>query len=154
MISAILSLAFGFAFAGSAPLLAQPSQSGQAAAPDAERDAAVRAALIFVTRYDEGDFGEIYDEELGPTFKALVAKPVFVQQGGFIRVQSGGKALARELVGSQAFSQTPSGATGTFYYVRFRTRHPNGLVFQDVYLEKVGGSWKTAGIYMLPAPQQ
>jgi hypothetical protein len=133
-----------------APLAAQATD----AAASAGQESAVNSAQNFVGRYDEGDFGEIYDTELGPSFKALMARDVFVQQGGFMRVQSGGKALAREFIGAQPFSQTPTGARGDYYYVRFRTRHPNGLVFQDVYLEKVGSQWKVAGFYMMPAPQQ
>lgn len=126
-------------------------QSEQA---DAQQEAAVTAAQVFVTRFDDGDFGEIYDEELSQTFKSLVARETFVQQGGFVRVQSGGRALAREFVGAQAFSQTPTGASGQYYYVRFRTRYPNALVFQDVYLENVDGRWKVMGFYLPPAPQQ
>jgi len=91
---------------------------------------------------------------MSPKFKALTARDTFLQNGGTIRIQTGGRALARELVGAQAFAQDPQGTKGDFEYVRFRARLPNGLVFQDVYLENIGGAWKVAGIFYLPAPQQ
>lgn len=135
--------------------LLQPAHSQSAPAPAApHNEAAVAAAQRFVTRYDQANPGELYDEELSQTFKALMARDTFIQQTGFTRVQSGGLALGREFIGAQAFQQTPTGNRGNYQYVRFRTRYPNGLVFQDVYLEEVAGSWKVMGFYMLPAPQQ
>lgn len=128
--------------------------AAQTGGQDRQHQAAVNAAQSFVTRFEEADLGDVYDRELSSTFKALMARDMFVQQGGIVRVQSGGSALARELVGVQAFSQTQTGARGDYRYVRFRTRHPNGLVFQDVYLEKAGEGWKVMGFYLLPAPQQ
>lgn len=129
------------------------AQDDATAVSDLKREAEA-AALNFVSRFEEGDPGDIYDQELSPSFKTLTARQNFVQQSGFLRLQSGGRALARELVGGQAFTQTPTGQVGTFYYVRFRTRHPNGLVYQDVYLERVDSVWKIAGFYTLAAPQQ
>ncbi|WP_186456882.1 DUF4019 domain-containing protein [Sphingomonas suaedae] len=130
-----------------------PARADATVDSDSKEDAE-SAALSFVTRFEEGDPGEIYDEELSPSFKALTARQNFVQQSGFLRLQSGGRALARELIGSQPFTQTPTGQVGTFYYIRFRTRHPNGLVYQDVYLERVDSAWKIAGFYTIAAPQQ
>jgi hypothetical protein len=136
------------------PLSAQTSSNPSTTVDQTTKAAAEKAALNFVTRFEEGDPGVVYDEELSATFKALQSRQLFVQQAGFLKVQSGGSALARELIGSQPFSQTPSGQTGEYCYVRFRTRHPNGLVFQDVYLEKVGTEWKVGGFFTMAAPQQ
>jgi hypothetical protein len=130
----------------------QANQAENSGSP--QDDPAVRAALQFVTRYEEGDLGDIYDHELTTAFKSLMARDLFLQQGGFMRVQSGGRARSREFVGMQPFRQTPTGQTGDYRYVRFRTLHPNGLVFQDVYMDNVGGTWKVMGFYVLPAPQQ
>jgi len=135
------------------PASAQAGQA-QSTLSDADKEAGEAEALMFVERLDSGDLGELYDEELGPVFKALMAKPNFIQQGSFQRLQSGGPAVARELVGSQPFTQTPTGQTGNFLYVRYRTRHPNGLVFQDIYVEKLDTGWKVVGVWTLPAPQQ
>lgn len=138
-----------------APALSSAQPSGdQEKASRAEREAAETAALSFLARFEEGDLGNVYDTELSPSYRTLTARQLFVQQGSFMRLQSGGRAVARELVGSQPFTQTPTGQTGSYFYVRYRTRHPNGLVFQDLYLEDVAGAWKVAGFWTLPAPQQ
>lgn len=137
----------------SVPGVAQDAQKTTASS-DETKIAAEGAALNFLARYEEGDLGEVYDTELSPTYRILVAKPAFVQQGNFMRLQSGGRAVARELVGSQPYAQTPTGQTGNYFYVRHRTRHPNGLVFQDVHLEMVGGEWKVMGFWTSVAPQQ
>lgn len=136
------------------PLSAQAPQQAPATAPSVIPDSALNAAKSFVGRFDEVDFGQLYDADLSPTWKALMAREMFIQQGGFLRLQSGGRALGREYIGAQFFAQAPTGARGDYYYVRFRTRYPNGLVYQDVYVEKVGTSWKISGFNMLPAPQQ
>jgi len=109
-------------------------------------------AKNFVLHLEAGSFGDIYDEDLGPTFKQGVKKDMFVSQMGMMKIQNGGSAQARQLIGGQAFSQTPNGLTGEFYYVRFKTKFPSGMVFQDVYLEKVSGVWKVSGYWMFPAP--
>lgn len=118
----------------------------------AQSSAAETAARAFVTHLESVSPAEIYEEELGPTFKDAVKKPAFVSNMGILKIQAGGTSLARQTVGGQAFSQTPAGQTGEFYYVRFKTRFPSGMVFQDVYLEKVASSWKVSGYWMLPAP--
>jgi hypothetical protein len=149
----MLTLALALAMLATTPVFAQPLQRA-AMQSDAGQQAAVDAAKAFVTRFDEADFGDIYDRDLSQTWKALMSRETFIQQGGFLRLQSGGRAQAREYIGAQSYSQTPTGARGEYYYVRFRTRHPNGLVFQDVYMEKVGSQWKAMGFNMMPAPQQ
>lgn len=119
----------------------------------AQQADAENAAKTFVTHVDTIDPGRIYDTELGPTFTQAVKKDGFVSNIGIIKIQTGGPALARQLVGGQSFTQTPIGQTGTFYYVRFKTKYPSGFVFQDVYLELVEKKWKISGFWMSPAPQ-
>lgn len=133
------------------PATAAVAQTGTETARD---ERAVSAAGDFVAKFEEGDLGALYDQSTAPSFRALTARQVFVEQGGALRLQSGGRALARELVGAQAYSQLPNGSRGNYQFVRFRTRHPNGLVFQDVYLEDIEGQWKVIGFYLNPAPQQ
>jgi Protein of unknown function (DUF4019) len=146
---AVLAAALYEPAAAQSPPVATSAQSTNTA----EQTAAQDAANTYLVRLDEGDLGDLY-ESMTAGYRTLVSKPMFLQRAGFLRLQSGGRALARELVGSQAFTQTPTGQTGNYYYVRFRTRHPNGLVFQDVYLEKVGSAWVVADYYAYPAPQQ
>lgn len=134
--------------------LAAAPLAAQGMPTDAKGQAAVSEAQAFMASFEEGELGNVYDQEMGPTFKSMTPRDLFLQNGGTIRIQTGGKALARELVGAQAFSQDPKGNKGDFEYVRFRARLPNGLVFQDVYLEYVAGAWKVAGFFYLPAPQQ
>ncbi|WP_380780413.1 DUF4019 domain-containing protein [Sphingomonas sp. R86520] len=137
------------------PMAAPPSARATQTASDAEAETAAKdAALGFVGRFDESDLGGLYDEELAPVFKALMARDYFVQQGNSLRLQSGGKAVGREFVGAQHFTQTPTGQTGSFYWVRYRTRHPNGLVYEDVTVQKVDGNWKVMGFNTVAAPQQ
>lgn len=137
------------------PTIAAPLPQSATMQPSSPQDdPAVQAALQFVTRYEEGDLGDVYDQELSTTFKSLMGRDMFVQQGGFMRMQSGGRAKSREFIGIQPFKQTPTGQTGDYRYIRFRTLHPNGLVFQDVYVENVSGIWKVMGFYVTQAPQQ
>jgi hypothetical protein len=69
-----------------------------------------------------------------------------------IRIQSGGPAEARQLVGSQIVTRSPTGQVVDVYYVRFKAKHPNGQVFEDVYLEKEAGIWKVAGFWLSQVP--
>lgn len=141
----VLSMAAGMTW----PARTQPQTA------EAQKERVLSAAGDFVAKFEEeGDLGDLYDRATTASFRALMSRELFIQQGGFLRLQSGGRALARELVGVQPFSQLPNGTRGSFQYVRFRTRHPNGLVFQDVYLEEDRGQWKVIGFYLTPAPQQ
>ncbi|WP_332862026.1 DUF4019 domain-containing protein [Janthinobacterium svalbardensis] len=126
-------------------LMVGPAQAQTAASAE-------NVAKSFVTHLEIGGFGEIYDEDLGPTFKQGVKKDQFVSQMGMLKIQTGGTAQARQLVGGQSFTQAPNGLTGDFYYVRFRTKFPSGMVFQDVYLERVSGGWKISGYWIFAAP--
>jgi hypothetical protein len=119
----------------------------------AQQTTAESAAKTFVAHLDTINPADIYDSELGPTFKQAIKKDYFVSNTGVIKIQTGGPALARQMVGGQALTQTPNGQSGTFYYVRFKTKFPSGFVFQDVYLEMVDNKWKISGYWIAPAPQ-
>ncbi len=145
-------VALAVVFAISPPLLhAQDDTTFELDA--AEKEAAETAALAFIQRHETGELGALYDEELIAGFKALAARNVFIEQGRLMRLQLGGTAVARELVGGHSFDKLPTGHTGIYHFVRFRARYPNALVYQDVTLEKVDSEWKIAGFYVLPAPQ-
>jgi hypothetical protein len=118
----------------------------------AQNSQAEVAAQRFVNHLESVKASDIYDDELGPTFKQAIKKDAFVSGMGMLKIQSGGGSLARQLVGGQSFKQTPTGQTGDFYYVRFKTKFPVGMVFQDVYLEKVDSDWKVSGYWTFPAP--
>ncbi len=118
----------------------------------AQQASAETAAKSFVSHLETLNAALIYDTELGPTFTQAVKKDQFVANTGMLKIQSGGPALARQLVGSQGFSQTPTGQTGTFYYVRFKTKFPSGFAFQDVYLEQIDSQWKISGYWIAAAP--
>lgn len=148
------ALAFPFAVATAvfpAELYAQNEQPFELSAEDTAT--AETAALAFIQRHEIGDLGALYDEELIAGFQCLMARATFVEQGQMIRLQLGGTAVAREVVGSHSFDRLPTGHTGTYHFVRFRARYPNALVYQDVTLEKVESEWKIAGFYVVPAPQ-
>jgi hypothetical protein len=117
-----------------------------------EKEAAERAAAQFAISLDSGDLGTIYNSRMAPSFRQFYTEQQFAQSVGMLRIQSGGPAQARLVEGSQQLSQLPTGQQGTFYYVRLRAKHPNGSVFEDIYLEKVGSAWLTSGWYTIPAP--
>lgn len=120
----------------------------------AQRPAATpeETAKTFLTHVETSSLAEIYDSELGPSFKQSISKTAFVQGFGVMKIQMGGAVQARQFIGGQEFSTTQTGQTGTFYYVRFKSKFPDATVFQDVYLEKVAGAWKISGFYTIPAP--
>ena len=114
--------------------------------------AAEQAAAAFCDGLDVGDLGQVWDQDLGPLYQATVPRQTFVGIIGVARIQAGGPHLARTIVGEQAISQLPTGQTGDFYYVRFRTTFHNGTVFQDIYLQNLGGVWKVTASLATPAP--
>lgn len=124
----------------------------QPAPAQSDKQSAENAAGRFLAAFDVEDLGETYQRRLSPTFKVLMAEPVFVQQSGLMRIQFGGPAQARGLEGSQPFSQMPNRPQGSFYYVRYREKCPNGFIFQDLHLEKIDSDWKISGYYVFPVP--
>ncbi len=109
------------------------------------------AAGAYVDHLDFANLDQVYDNDLSDSFKVLMARKAFIDLISVARIQAGGAHTARSLVGSHGFSQAPTGQTGEFYYVRFRTVFPSAVVFQDVYLQKIGDRWKITGSLSLPA---
>jgi hypothetical protein len=110
------------------------------------------AATRFLRDLDSDDLAVVYDDYMSSSFKAQFDKRSFSQNSGMLRIQSGGPAMTRTLVGSQAFDRLPTGKQGEFFYVRNKAAHPAGSVFEDVYLEREGGKWLVTGFYFFPAP--
>lgn len=117
-----------------------------------DRDNAESVADAWLMGMDGGDLQDLYDQYAGPTLRQSSDKQRFIEQMGIFRIQSGGPARARTLIGDQEFHQMPTGQRGTFHFFRYRAEFANGPpVFQDVYLEKVVDAWKVAGIWLNPA---
>jgi|HubBroStandDraft_6_1064221.scaffolds.fasta_scaffold156137_2 hypothetical protein len=123
-----------------------------ARAADADRPVAEQVAAAFCDALDTGDLGQVWDQDLGPIYQALIPRKTFIETIGVARIQAGGPHIARELVGEQPLSQLPTGQTGDFFYVRYRTTFRTGVVFQDIYLQNLGGTWKVITSLALPAP--
>jgi Protein of unknown function (DUF4019) len=122
-------------------------------AQGSDRDRAEQEASSFLQGLDEADLTDVYRLHAGPTFMAGMPQDRFVEQLGIARIQSGGPATSRQLVGGQPFRQTPTGQQGNFYYFRYKASFPSGVsVFQDTYLEKAGSDWKVAGYWVFPIP--
>lgn len=137
---------------GSAALLALLFACVQfATAQGSDKDTAERAASSFLSEFDNTDLSSIY-ARMGPTFRQVFSQEQFVQQAGMMRIQLGGTASGRLLVGSQVMNQMPNGMRGDFFYVRHKAKYPNGFVFQDTILEREGGTWRVGGFTFLPAP--
>jgi hypothetical protein len=123
-----------------------------ARAADADPPVAEQVAAAFCDGLDTGDLGQVWDQDLGPLYQATVPRQTFIGIIGVARIQAGGPHLARVVVGEQALSQLPTGQTGDFFYVRFRTTFRTGAVFQDIYLQNLSGAWKVISSLALPAP--
>lgn len=127
--------------------------TGSTTAQTSDKSSVEELAKQFLRAADETDIPGIYRDIMGASFRGQYPESLFEQNIGMSRIQQGGAAQSRELVGSQPMSFIPTnGQQGTFYYVRFRTRYPNGVVFQDVYLDKENNDWKIFGWQTLPAP--
>jgi hypothetical protein len=122
-----------------------------APAQPAEKDAAERVTSRFFGAFDSSELSAVY-AGMGPTFRQTYTEQQFTQQVGMMRLQLGGSASGRVLVGSQPLSQMPNGTRGDFFYVRYKARYANGFVFQDAMLEKSGTEWRIGGFNLLPAP--
>lgn len=120
-----------------------------------DRSAVESAANNFLQRLDSGDLASLYQADMSLRFKSATQESVFVQNIGIIRIQTGGPAATRKLIGAQALDQIPGVPDkGSFYYVRHHARFPAGAAFQDTYWEKVSGAWKVVGFWNFPAPPQ
>lgn len=130
------------------------SMSISVAFAQSDRAAAETTAENFLRRLDSGDLPSLYQSVASPRFKKDFSQTAFVQSVGVMRIQTGGPASTRKLVGAQALDQLPGTDKGSFYYVRHYARFPATAAFQEVYLESVSGSWKVSGYWNLPAPPQ
>lgn len=144
--SAVLVAAFGIALTSGLGFAAH-AQSG-------DQIAAIQSAIRYVDQIDTADLGQVYDEDLSDSFHQFMNRKTFIDTISVARVQAGGVHQSREMTGAVPFDHLPTGQTGQFFYIRFRTHFPNGTVFQDVYLQKAGADWKVAASLALPAPPQ
>lgn len=118
-----------------------------------DRSEAEAVATTFVRGLDVGDLDNLYSEYAGPGLQRYMSRRDFVDSAEIGRIQTGGPALNRVLVGGQPFSRAPTGEIGTFFYFRYRAAYPNGMsMYQDIYLQKLEGSWKIAGLWIASAP--
>jgi hypothetical protein len=125
----------------------------RAAAAQSVDPSARDVALRFLREFDASDPRLLYRQLLSLQFQTTVQEQLFVDSVGIGRVQSGGPAQARVLVGGHPFSQLPNGQQGQYYFVRFRGQYPSlPPTFQDVYLERVGNEWKVGGFLNSAAP--
>ena len=68
-----------------------------------------------------------------------------------MRIQGGGPAQIRALVGSQSITDVPD-FPGQYFYVRFRAKYANGPVYQDAYVKKSDSQWQVWNFSVLAAP--
>ncbi|MBS0523072.1 MAG: DUF4019 domain-containing protein [Proteobacteria bacterium] len=117
------------------------------------KDKAESVAAAWLRGLDQGALPELFDQYAGPALQQQWGKVEFVNQTNIVRIQTGGAAKARTLLGGQEFQHMPDGRQGDFFYFRYRTTFPNAQFFQDVYLENINGAWKI-GAYqpMIPVP--
>ncbi len=117
---------------------------GPAVAQSGDKSQAEETASQFLRAADGSDLATVYKDLLGPSFHAQISESLFEQNEGVWRIQQGGAAKSRTLIGSQPLTFMPAtGQQGTFYYVRYKTAYPNATVFQDVYLEPLAKRFKT-----------
>jgi len=122
--------------------------------PREARDHAEVAAVGFLKAFDKGDLRPAFRERVGSTLKQTTNEEAFVAQFSIVRGQLGGAGSDRVVIDERSLSQLPGTQfQGTFYFFRFKTRHPVGNVYEDVYMQKEGdGAWKVVGSLFYPAP--
>jgi hypothetical protein len=69
-----------------------------------------------------------------------------------MRIQAGGPALTRTLVGSQSINSPPEYPDGNYFYFRSKAHYPNGDVFQDVMITKEAATWRLYSFNIVAAP--
>ncbi len=85
-----------------------------------EKTAAESTAATFLRGLDNGDLGSLYQNMVASRSKTQVPSDLFGQTIGYWRIQKGGAASSRTLVGSEALTFLPAmNLQGNFYYVRF-----------------------------------
>ena len=120
----------------------------------ADQQDAEAAAVNFLQAVDSPSAAEtIYDSRMSVAFKGAIPKLNFGQNIGLLRLQLGGAANSRQLMGSQLMNQLPGvPKPGTYYYVRHVSMYPAAKVAQDVIVEKESGGWKVIGFMFTPVP--
>jgi hypothetical protein len=119
-----------------------------------DRDHAESVAAGFLKAFDQGDLRPAYREQVGKSFKQAVSEEAFVAQFSIARSQLGGPGSGRQVIDEKSLTQLPNTPQkGTFYFFRYKSRHPVGNVYEDIYLEKEGQDWKVLGLWFFPAPE-
>lgn len=120
----------------------------------ADQQDAEAAAVAFLQAVDSPIAAEtIYDSRMSAVFKSAMPKLNFGQNIGVMRLQLGGAANSRQLMGSQLMNQLAGvPKPGTYYYVRHVSMYPAAKLAQDVTLEKDAGAWKVIGFMFTPVP--
>lgn len=113
---------------------------------------AEKAAFDFLHAVDSPIAAEtIYDSRMSTAFKTVMPRINFGQNIGVLRLQLGGPATSRQLMGSQLMNQIPGvPRPGTYYYVRHVSMYSAARVAQDVTVEKENGGWKIIGFMFTP----
>lgn len=120
----------------------------------ADQQDAEAAAVNFLQAVDSPTTADtIYDSRMSAAFKGAMPKLNFGQNIGLLRLQLGGAANSRQLMGSQLMNQLPGVPNpGTYYYVRHVSMYPAAKLAQDVTVEKESGNWKVIGFMFTPVP--
>lgn len=127
------------------------STSKAADAQNQDQRLAEEGANQFWFSYDRGDLSTLY-KSLSKAFRDQITEAQFVQQVGLMRIQAGGTALTRTLVGSQLLNSPPGFPDGDYFYVRYKSQYPNSPVFQDTMLMRSDATWRIYSFNVLGAP--
>ncbi len=125
--------------------------SVRAQSPGSDKALAESAAMDWVNGMS-AQADQAYTKIASPTFKQAVSFQQFTTNIAVWKIQAGGPPANVAVVGSTYFTQAPNGAVGDFYYARLKAGYPNGKLFIDIYLSKIGPAWKVDGFTYAPAP--
>lgn len=119
--------------------------------PGSDKALAESAAMAWVNGMS-AQADQAYTKIASLTFRQAVSFQQFTTNIAMWRIQVGGPPADLAVVGSTYFTQAPNGAVGDFYYARLKAAYPNGKLFIDIYLSKIGPAWKVDGFTYAPAP--
>lgn len=123
-----------------------------AATEDADQVAAQQAAVNFTNGLFDGIPATLYNSQASRGFRRAINLQQFSMNSALFRIQVGGPARNIRVAGSTSYATAPTGEAGRFYFVRVRADYPNGPLFLDHYLSKVGLSWLIETYTVMPAP--